>query len=90
MSILLPESKVGHLLGGRGKLSHLLTGGSELCVQPLTPSCLLNKELGLLPATGHKDLQRRQYLEAQKENIGVGSTVVSYLANRGDNVAHRA
>ena len=30
-SILLPNSEVGQLLGGGGKLSHLLTGGSELC-----------------------------------------------------------
>ena len=56
MSVLLPDSEVGHLLGGRGKLSHLLTGGSELCGQPLTSSHLLSKELGLLLAMDHKDL----------------------------------
>ena len=90
MSVLLPDSEVGHLPGGRGKLSHLLMRGSKLCVQPLTPPHLLSKELGLLPTTGHKDLRRRQELEAQKENMRVGSTVISYLANRGDNVAQRA
>ena len=90
MSVLLPDSEVGHLLGGKGKLSHLLTGDSKLCDQPLTPSRLLSKGLGLLLAVGHKDLQRRQDLEVWKENIGVRSTVISYLANRGDNVAHRA
>ena len=56
MSILLPDSEVGHLSGGKGKLSHLLMGGSELCGQPLTPSRLLSKELGLFLAAGHKDL----------------------------------
>ena len=40
-SVLLPDSEVGHLPGGKGKLSHLLTGDSELCSQPLTPSHLL-------------------------------------------------
>ena len=89
-SVLLPESEVGHHLGNRGKLSHLLTGGSELCFWPLSPPCLLSKELGLLPAAVHKDLQRKQDLEAQKENMRVGSTVISYLANQGDNVMHRA
>ena len=79
-SILLPDSEVGHLPGGRGKLSHLLYG------QPLTPPHLLSKELGLLPAVGHKGLQRRQDLEVQKENMRVESMVISYLANQGDNV----
>ena len=65
-------------------------GGSELCGQPLTPPCLLSKELGLLLAVGHKDLRRRQDLEAWKENMRVGSMVISYLANRGYNVTHRA
>ena len=88
--VLLPNSEVSHLPGYRSKLSHLLTGGSELCGQPLTPLHLLSKELGLLQATGHEDLQRRQDLEARKENMGVGSTVISYLANQSDNVAHRA
>ena len=89
-SVLIPDSEVGHLPGGRGKLSHLLTGDSELCGQPLTPPRLLDKELGLLLAVGHKDLRRRQDLEAWKENMRVESMVISYLANRGDNVAHRA
>ena len=89
-SVPLPDSMVGHLLGGRGKLSHLLMGGSKLCGSPLTPPHLLSKELGLLSAVGHKDLQRRQDLEAQKENMRVESTIISYLANWGDNIAHRA
>ena len=54
-SVLLPDLEVGHLSGGMGNLSHLLMGGSGLCIQPLTPPCLLSKELGLLPAAGHKD-----------------------------------
>ena len=57
-SVLLLDSEVGHLPSGRGKLSHLLTGGSELFSQPLTPPHLLSKELGLLSAAGHKDLRR--------------------------------
>ena len=90
MSVLFPNSEVGHLLGGRGKLSHLLTGGIELCSQPLTPPRLLSKELKLLLAMGHKDLRRRQDLEAWKENMRVRSMVISYLASQGDNVVHRA
>ena len=88
VSILLLDSEVGHLLDDRGKLSHLLTGDSELCGQPLTPTHLLGKELRLLLAVGHKDLRRRQDLEAQKENMRVKSTVISYLANQGNNVVH--
>jgi len=30
-SILLADSEAGHLPGDRGKLGHLLMGGSELC-----------------------------------------------------------
>ena len=90
MSVLLSDLEVGHLPSGRGKLSHLLTGGSELCGQPLTPPHLLSKELGLLLIVGHKDLRRRQDLEAWKENMRVRSMVISYLANRDDNVVHRA
>ena len=65
-SILLLDSDVVQLLGGGGKLSHLLMGGSELCSEPLTPLCLFGeavpnvllttKELGLLPAADHKGL----------------------------------
>ena len=90
-SILLPDSEVGQLLGGGGKLSHLLMGGSELCGQPLTPLRLFGetvpnilpmmKELGLLSAADHKGLQRRQDLEAQKGKLRVGNMVISYLAN---------
>ena len=87
-SVLLPDSEVGHLSGGRGKLSHLLTGDSELCGQPLTLPSLLEKELRLLLAVGHKDLRRRQNLEAQKEIMRVETMVISYLANQGDNVMH--
>ena len=65
-----------HLLDGRGKLSHLLTGGSELYDQILTPPRLLSKELGLLLAMGHKDLRRRQDLEAWKEKMRVESMVI--------------
>ena len=63
-SILLLDSKVGHLLGGRGKLSYLLMGNSKLCSQSFTLSCLHSKELALLPTAGHKNLRRRQDLEA--------------------------
>ena len=80
MSVLLPDSEV----------SHLLTGDNKLCGQPLTPSRLLSMELGLLPVVVHKDLRTRQDLEAREENMRVGITVISYLANQGDNVAHRA
>ena len=55
-SVLLPDSEVGHLPDDRSKLSHLLMGDSELCGQPLTLPCLDSKDLGLLPAMGHKDL----------------------------------
>ena len=55
-SVLLPNSEVDHLLDGRGKLYHLLMGGSKLCGQTLTPLCLLSKELGLLLIVGHKDM----------------------------------
>ena len=89
-SVRLPNSEVDQFSASEGKLNHLLMGDSELCGQPITPPCLLGKELGVLPATGHKDLQRRQNLEAWKENMMVGSTVISYLANQGDNVSHRA
>ena len=90
MSILLPDSEVGQLSDGGGKLSHLLTGDSELCSQPLTLMCLFGKELGLLLATDHKGLWRGQDLEAWKGKMWVRSTVISYLANWGDNVAQRA
>ena len=89
-SILLPGSEVGHLPGGGGKLSHLLTGDGKLCGQPLTSPRLLIKELGLLLAVGHKDLRRKQDLEARKENVRVESTVISYLVNQCNNVAHQA
>ena len=88
MSVLLLDLEVSHLPGSRGKLGHLRTGGNELCGQPLTPPRLLSMELGLLSVAGHKDLQRRQDLEAQKENMRVESTVMSYLAIRSNNVAH--
>ena len=100
MSILLPDSKIGQLLGSKGKLSHLLMGGSELCGQSLTPPRLFSeavqnalltmKELGLLLAAEHKGLWRGQDLEAWKGKMRVRNKVTSYLANRGNDVAQRA
>ena len=43
MSVLLPDSEVSQLLGGKGKLSHLLMGGREMCGQSLTPPCLFGE-----------------------------------------------
>ena len=90
-SVLLPNSKVGQLPSSGGKLSQLLTGGSELCGQPLTPSCFFGeavpnvllsmKELGLLLAVDHKKLWRGQDLEAQKGKMRVGNMATSYLVN---------
>ena len=94
-SILLPNSEVSQLPGGGGKLSYLLTGGSDLCGQPLTPPhlfgeavpnvLLTTKELGLFPAVDHKGLWRGQDL-ARKGKMRVKNTATSYLANQGNGV----
>ena len=91
-SILLPDSEVGQLLGGGGKLSHLLMGDSEPCLFSETvPNVLLAmKELGLFLATDHKGLRTRQDLEARKGKMRVGNMAISYLANRGYDVVQRA
>ena len=55
------------------------------------PNILLTmKELGLVSATDHKGLRRGQDLEAWKGKMRVGNKVISYLANRGDDIAQRA
>jgi hypothetical protein len=47
--VRLPDSKVGQLLAGGGKLSRLSMSGSELLGQPLTQLCLFGKTVPNVP-----------------------------------------
>jgi hypothetical protein len=97
--VRLPDSKIGHLLGGRGEFGYPLTSGGKLRGQLPAQSCLLDKTVpdvpltmkkqGLLAAALHEGLQRRHELEAHEGRMEHGSMNRSYLTDWGNDVMQR-